>query len=405
MAEQKKKQQQEESLADILGSVFKEGILSGDPLNFDELEEVVEEGAEKEEKPTEEKEEEETQEPKKKQEKDESQQEKKKKSKKEEDDDEEEEFEDIEEDLFAEEEEDASTTKYVGEVLDMILDELEGSGFLEHYSISEDEEVSLKDIIDLMKLEAEEKAKKRVLDFVQALPDDLKIAMQYVLNGKSMVDFIKDYEKIVSEPQFSIDKEKDKEEFIKWWLTTKEGYDSDDAEDFISNLKEKGKLDKYAKTKYEIYKKDLEAKKKELEERALREQQEQQRKLQEQKEIMAELLESVHEIDGITIEEREKQKILSAIFDLTEDVGGQKVTLFQKKMAEVLNDRKKLILLTKLLLEDFNLKPFFAESERRLIRKMSGEEPARKQEFKPRNRSKTVSQPRPLAEILEEILS
>ncbi|GIW57574.1 MAG: hypothetical protein KatS3mg083_519 [Candidatus Dojkabacteria bacterium] len=396
-ANKKTKEKNEESLADILSSVFTESILYGDPINFDDLEETVDKEDEVEEEGENEKSEEvEEAKPKRGKEKEEEE---------EEVDAQEKEEEEEPTDIFEDEEEDDSSgvsDDVVGEVIDLILDELERSGFLEHYEIPEDEEVSFDDIIELIRLEAQEKATKQIYQFVANLPDDLKLAIQWVLNGKSMVDFVKEYESIVSEKQFNIEKDDDKEKFIKWWLVNREQYDPDDAEEFIDSLKKKNKLDKYVKSKYSIYESEIEQRKRELEERTLREREEQERRMKEQKQIMAELLSNINEIDGLKITENDKKKILSALYDITEEVGNHKVTLFQRKLAEILSDKKKTILLAKLVLDDLNLSSLFAESERKLIRKMAGED-VEKKVYKPKRSTKTVSEPKPLIESLKEM--
>lgn len=110
---------------------------------------------------------------------------------------------------------------------------------------------SKKDLKELIKGNLEEYKSKvvqeEVVNFINSLPNELKIAADYALSGgTNMKDLFKTLSRIEEAKQHTLDDEDGQEAIVRDWLGT-QGFSSEEIEQEVFEMKDSGKLEARAK--------------------------------------------------------------------------------------------------------------------------------------------------------------
>jgi len=235
-----------------------------------------------------------------------------------------------------------------------IYSDFKETGLLRHVEIPEDEEIDEEKFLELQEQDYEEEVKARLVNWAEnELDEDAKTFIKFKKDGGKTQDFFNIVKEKSKYPTGELTDEKYQDEVIKFQLK-QEGWDDDEIQDRLEYLDETGRKSKVA----ERYDKKIKEKAKKEEESKLEEaKKEKENKIKEEKEFVKELktsLDSLNSIKGVVLTNSDKSGLLSML-TAKKKVGDKIATDFQIKLSETFKDQEKMLLLAKLLKEDFNL--------------------------------------------------
>lgn len=233
--------------------------------------------------------------------------------------------------------------------------DLKEQGIFKHVELEEDEDLDSDTFLEIQEQEYEAEVHDRLYNWSQELDEDAKAFIKFKTEGGKTEDFFNILQSSSSIPIGELEDEKYQDKVIRFQLA-KEGWKSDEIEDRLEYLTDTGKKRDAARRYDTRLKEDLEVEK----EKALKSAEQQKLNTREQEEKfktnIRTTLETSNDINGFKISKNDKEKIFKALTKKEHKVGeGKFITGFQKKFAEALEDTNKLILLTKILEEDFNM--------------------------------------------------
>ena len=246
-----------------------------------------------------------------------------------------------------------------GSIYKDVYNDLKEHGIFKHVELEEDEELDADRLFELQQEEYETEVTERLKAWAsEELDDDAKAFIKFKREGGNTADFFNVYKSSSYVPTGEIDDEEYQDQVIRYQLK-EEGWDRDEIEDRLAYLTENGKKEKVAE-KYDVKIKQEEAKRKQ----SLLKQAEQQKLVAKEQEEsfkanVKETLESVDEVSGFKITPQDKNKILNFLTKKEHKISDTRaITGFQKKLAEVFQDTNKMILLAKLVENDFDMSDF-----------------------------------------------
>ena len=232
-------------------------------------------------------------------------------------------------------------------------------GLFKNVDIAEDEEIDEDTFFELQNQEYEAEVSKRLESWAtEELDEDARAFIKFKREGGKTEDFFDTYAENLEEiGSGDITDEDYQDEVIRYQLKS-EGWDKDEIEDRISYLTDQGKKEAVAEKYNEKIKKEIEDRKKELLKQA-----EENKKLQKEQEetykkSMKEALQKTTEINGIRISVQDKDKLFPFLTKRDVKAGNTTITGFQKKLSDVFQSPEKMILLAKILENDFDFKDF-----------------------------------------------
>lgn len=240
-----------------------------------------------------------------------------------------------------------------------VYKDLKDNGLFKHVEIEEEEELDSDKLFEIQQKEYETEVSERLKSWAtEELDEDARAFIKFKRDGGKTEDFLKTYSSSSELPTGDISEESYQDKVIRFQLKS-EGWDSDEIEDRIQYLTESNKKETVAK-RYDvkIKEKDSENKKSLLKQV---EKQKETQKLQEEafKTNIKTILSDTKEVKGIKISQKDKTQLYSFLTKKQHNVGDSRsITGFQKKLGEVFQDTEKMILLAKLVNNDFNMKDF-----------------------------------------------
>ena len=245
------------------------------------------------------------------------------------------------------------------------------AGIFKHVEIDPDEELDQDRFLELQEEEYESEVSQRLQAWAsQDLDEDAKAFIKFKRDGGRTEDFFDVYTSSSSIPEGDIKDEDYQDDIIRYQLT-QEGWDKDEIEDRLEYLTDSNKKAKVAE-KYEEKLKTIKNSQKE----ALLKQQETQLanyKKQENdfKNDIKSTLTSSSNIKGINITPTDKTKLLNFITKRDQKIEGDRyITSFQKKLNEAFQDKEKVVLLAKLLENDFDFSDIEEKGKTKQTRKV-----------------------------------
>ena len=251
-----------------------------------------------------------------------------------------------------------------------VYKDLKESGIFKHVEIDEDEELDADRLYELQQEEIEAEVGARLESWAnQDLDEDAQAFIKFKLQGGNTADFFKTYQNNSQITLGDIESEDYQDELIRYQLQ-KEGWDKDEIEDRLEYLTDSNKKSKFAEKYYSKLEKEIEQEKQNLNKQA--EEQRQRAKLQEEefKASIKDTLDANSEIKGLKLSDKDKGTILNFLTKKDQKIDNNtSITGFQRKLSEVFKDPNKIVLLAKLVNDDFD----FSQLEKSSVTKKTKE--------------------------------
>lgn len=251
-----------------------------------------------------------------------------------------------------------------------VYKDLKETGIFKHVEIEEDEEIDADRLYELQQEEIEAEVGARLQSWAtDDLDEDAQAFIKFKLQGGNTADFFKTYQNNSQITLGDIEDENYQDQLIRYQLQ-KEGWDKDEIEDRLEYLTDSNKKSKFAEKYYSKLEKEIEQEKQNLNKQA--EEQRQKAKLQEEefKASIKDTLDANSEIKGLKLSDKDKGTILNFLTKKDQKIDNNtSITGFQRKLSEVFKDPNKIVLLAKLVNDDFD----FSQLEKSSVTKKTKE--------------------------------
>lgn len=254
-----------------------------------------------------------------------------------------------------------------------LASELKEKGIFQNVEIKEGEEIDEDRFFELQDSEIESRVEETFEAFFEELDDEGKAFLKHKKAGGSTQDFINVYQNSISIDSINLDEEKEQDFVLSHYMRTIDAMDEDEISDRIEWLKESGKKKVFAE-KYLNKLKDIDTERK----TALAESTSKLAKLREEsakkyKEDLDKELNSIESVGNFSFNKVDKKDLLNYITKPSVKVGKNKyVTEFQAELGEIFKgegeNKKKLLLLAKLVKTQFDVKDLIAETKTKVVR-------------------------------------
>jgi len=264
------------------------------------------------------------------------------------------------------------------------------NGILQNMEVPEDEELTEDKFIELQDLEIESRVDEAFEGFFEELDEDAAAFLKHKKEGGSTSAFFKVYGQDTSAPTGDLDDESYQEKVSRYYYSNIENEDSEDIDDKIEWLRDSGKLEKYAK-KFDQKIKDTTKSQKES---LIRQTKDAEKASDEGKIAFAnsvqEALDNTDQVDNFTFTKASKKSLLPFITKPTVKVGKNKyITAMQSKLGTALKDPEKLLVLAKLLQNDFNVDDIINADNTMRTKKLKNDIQRKKSGVKPKSSGRT----------------
>ena len=252
----------------------------------------------------------------------------------------------------------------VDSIYNDLFKDLKQNNIFNHVELEEGEELTAERFFELQEEEYEAEVKERIDNWAKNIDEDGRKYLKFLSDGGKTKDFLEVFVNTEEPLDGDINDEEYQDDLIREKKLS-EGFSRDETEEYLSNLPKSVKR-KEATLYKENVQKDVEYRKEQL----LRQQEQAKiRQIEEQKEFnknIQDILENQKEVNGFKITEKDKSNIFNFLTRRDQKVNDKVVvTGFQKKLAEVFKDTSKLVVLAKLLHNDFDL----SQIEKQIITK------------------------------------
>ena len=251
-----------------------------------------------------------------------------------------------------------------------VYKDLKETGIFKHVEIEEDEEIDADRLYELQQEEIEAEVGARLQSWAtDDLDEDAQAFIKFKIQGGNTADFFKVYRESTQITLGDIESEDYQDELIRYQLQ-KEGWDKDEIEDRLEYLTESNKKSKFAEKYYSKLEKEIEQEKQNLNKQA--EKKKKKAKLQEEefKASIKDTLDANSEIKGLKLSDKDKGTILNFLTRKDQKIDNNtSITGFQRKLSEVFKDPNKIVLLAKLVNDDFD----FSQLEKSSVTKKTKE--------------------------------
>lgn len=242
-----------------------------------------------------------------------------------------------------------------------VFKDLKEAGIFKHVELEleEGEEFNADKLYELQQQEIEAEVATRLETWAtEELDDDAKAFIKFKVQGGDTSEFFRTYGSNTELGLGDIEDEGYQDKVIRTQLK-KEGWDAEEIEDRLEYLTDSGKKEKIAQKYFSKMEKEMEAEKQSLEAQA----QEQKQRVKQQEEqfktSIKEILDTSKDIKGIKISDKDKGALLNLLTKKDQKIDDRRsVTGFQKKLSEVFTDPTKVVLLAKLINDDFDFSAF-----------------------------------------------
>lgn len=251
-----------------------------------------------------------------------------------------------------------------------LYSDLKENGIFKHVELEEGEELDSERFFELQEQEIETEISARLEAWVtQELDEDAKAFIKFKRDGGSTQDFFKTYSDTPDIEAGDIEDEDYQDNLIRYQLA-KEGWDEEEIEDRLEILTNKGTKEKFARKYYDKIESELESKRENLLKTQAQQREQARRQEMEFKQNIDGTLKEIKDVKGMKFTDGEKNEILSFLTKKNEKINDEvSVTGFQKGLSEVFKDTNKLVLLAKLIKNDFD----FSGIEKQAITKKTKE--------------------------------
>lgn len=271
-------------------------------------------------------------------------------------------------------EEESGKVKTTSSPYKELTQKLKQKGIFQNVEIPEDEEVEEDKFFEYHDKEIEARVDEALEDWSEQLDEDGKAFIKFKKEGGKTEDFLKTYREAIERPSGDLKDESYQEKLSRYYYKKVEGLDPEDIDDRIQWLKDSGKLEKYAE-KHDEKITEMEASSKQ---NLVEKQKEQARLAEEAKtkfvDAVRTALEETDEVGKFKFTPKLKKELLPFITKPTVKVGkNQYITGVQDKLKTALRDPSKMLILAKLLYNDFDVSDIEATTTTQQTRQIKGD--------------------------------
>lgn len=225
--------------------------------------------------------------------------------------------------------------------------------------IDDDEEDGVEITEEVLAEKIEAQFEKRFEDGIKDLPQELKEAIKFVYNGGEYQDFVSNYTKHTELSEDLDITDEDNQEKVLRYMLEKDETDKEIIESQIEFYKDSGKLESISTKYFNKWKKDMKAERENL----IESQKEAKRQaLENQKEFKKEIstfISKNNEIKGFSLNRKDENELPEYISNPTIKLdNGRQITPFYRDLFEALKDKENIVLLAKMVKDNFNLESF-----------------------------------------------
>jgi hypothetical protein len=257
-----------------------------------------------------------------------------------------------------------------------LAEELKEKGVLGNVEIPKDKKLTEEEFFELQDEEVEARAAETLEAFLENADEDGKAYVKHLRRGGKLKDFVEAYYGSgIDYDTIDLEDEIQRDSFLRSYLISKEGKEAEEAETYIQFLKDGGKADTTAAKYLAKSKKEDEAEKAAFE---VKEAARITKIKEDNKKYHEGLIAAIDKADTIgafTITKSDKAKLKPFMTKATVKVGKDKyIPEFQSKLVAVMNaktakDKENLIILGKLLANDFDISDLVPKAETKVVKR------------------------------------
>lgn len=254
-----------------------------------------------------------------------------------------------------------------------LASELKEKGIFQNVEIKEGEEIDEDKFFELQDSEIESRVEETFEAFFEELDDEGKAFLKHKKAGGSTQDFIQVYGSSISIDGVNLEEDKDQDTVLTHYMRTVDAMDEEEISDRIEWLKENGKKKAFAE-KYLNKLKEIDTERKTaLTERANQMSKQREESAKKFNEDLDKELNSTESVGSFNFSKVDKKGLLNYITKPTVKVGKNKyITEFQAELGEIFKgegeNKKKLLLLAKLVKTQFDVKDLIAETKTNVVK-------------------------------------
>ena len=250
-----------------------------------------------------------------------------------------------------------------------IVSKLKEEGIFSTLEDEEFEDISNEQLPDLIDKEVDARVEETMESFFEELDDEAVAFLKFKRNGGSTAEFVSMLQAKTSTPEGELDDESYQEKVVKHGMKL-EGYDDEDIQDKIEWLKEGAKLKRHA----EKYEAKLEKVNEAQQQRLLKQQHQQAEQAKQQRAELSNNLKSLLEdsdtIGQFTFSKKDKKELHSYMTKTNVKVGKNSyMTKMQKDLQTAFQNPEKILVIAKLLKNDFDISDVIRDTETKVTRK------------------------------------
>lgn len=243
----------------------------------------------------------------------------------------------------------------------------------------------------------------RFTESIQELPDSVKNIIKYVSKGGDLETFLSTISKGSNGLSENLDiTEENNQELIVRQKFKEEGYDSDYIDSHLEYLKDSGKLQITAEKHFEKWKSSRkEAQNKEVARIEGLKRQQRDNQIRFKKEL-AEQVNSIEDIKGFKLSKRDVTEIPEYISSQTVKMeDGRIISPFYRDLNKAMQDKDKLVLLAKLLRDDFDFTPLQKNIDTKRTKELKGNLQRQKDTQSIKSNAGSSQTPRRLIDLID----
>lgn len=261
----------------------------------------------------------------------------------------------VEDDFFFEEPEENEDDVFKEKTSDLkkLFAELKEQGSL---TVDFEDDFTEENVPDIIEREVEAQLEEAMSDFANGLDDEGKAFIKFKKEGGDTKQFFKLYKTLSETPSPIVGDDSSHEKFLKYYYSSYENMDAEEIEDRLDYLKEKGRLENYSLKYHNKVEENQEKEREQLvsQQKEVAKQREQQR--QKLAEDLKEVIDTSDEIKNFPITPKDKKDLHKYMTKAVKKVApGQYLTQLQSDLQEAFKDKQKIVLIAKLLKDDFDV--------------------------------------------------
>lgn len=255
-----------------------------------------------------------------------------------------------------------------------LTSELKERGIFQNVELEEGEEIDEDKFFELHESEVEARVEETFQSFAEEMDDEGKDFIKFKRNGGKTSDFLQVYGNTLSIEGLDLEKEEDQDLIIKQYSSLIEGMDNEEISDRIEWLKESNKKKSFAE-KYMIKLKSIDEKRKaDLMARSETLAQNRKKDLEKFHQSLNTELQKTEKVGNFDFQKVDKKNLIDYITKPSVKVGKNKyISKFQAEIGEIFKaegeQKKKLLLLAKLVMSDFDVKDIIEQTKTETVKK------------------------------------